>query len=219
MVQSLSDQGERSPLRIHTSNRAGTHHPQCGFDMVERSQPPLTQILQAAGKGDAAAAERLWPLVYEELRALAHAKMSHQQPGHTLQTTALVNEAYLKLVGSEEPGWEGRGHFFGAAAQAMRQILVDQARRKARVKHGGSRKQIELEESSATIEAPSDDMLTLDEALTDLEQIDPRKARLVMLRYFAGLTMEETAQALGVSVPTVERDWRYVKVWLYDRLR
>ena len=187
--------------------------------MVDTTGPSLTQILQAAGKGDAAAAERLWPLVYEELRALAHAKMSRQAPGHTLQTTALVNEAYLKLVGSNDPGWEGRGHFFGAAAQAMRQILVDQARKKARPKHGGDRQRSDLDEVSATIEPPTDDVLALDEALRELEQFDSRKSRLVMLRYFAGLTMEDTAQALGVSVPTVERDWRFVKVWLYDRLR
>ena len=187
--------------------------------MVESTGPPLTQILQAAGKGDAAAAGRLWTLVYDELRALAHARVSHQQPGQTLQTTALVNEAYLKLVGSNDPGWEGRGHFFGAAAQAMRQILVDQARRKARVKHGGDRQRLDLDESAATIEPPTDDVLALDEALRELEKIDPRKARLVMLRYFAGLTWEETAKALGVSIATAERDWRYVKVWLYDRLR
>jgi RNA polymerase sigma factor (TIGR02999 family) len=179
----------------------------------------LTQIIQAAGSGDAAAAERLWPLVYEELRALAHAKMARQQAGHTLQTTALVNEAYLKLVGSEDPGWEGRAHFFGAAAQAMRQILVDQARRKARVKHGGDMRRVDLDDSPATIEGPTDDVLALDKAITELEQIDPRKSRLVMLRYFAGLTMEDTAKTLGVSLPTAERDWRYVKVWLYDRLR
>jgi len=187
--------------------------------MVEPSRPPLTQILQAAGKGDAAAAKQLWPLVYEELRALAHARMSQQQPGQTLQTTALVNEAYLKLVGSDDPGWEGRGHFFGAAAQAMRQILVDQARRKKRAKHGGEFRRLDLEDVSSSIESPTDDILALDEALAELEQIDPRKTKMVMLRYFAGLTMEDTAKALGVSVPTVERDWRYAKVWLYDKLR
>jgi len=186
---------------------------------VDSESPPLTRILQAAGSGDAKAARQLWPLVYEELRALAHAKMARQQPGHTLQTTALVNEAYLKLVGSVDPGWDGRGHFFGAAAQAMRQILVDQARRKARVKHGGEHERVELDTSAATIDPPSVDVLALDEALGELEQIDERKSKLVMLRYFAGLTMEDTAKALGVSVPTAERDWRYVRVWLFDKLR
>ncbi len=185
--------------------------------MSESGNPPLTQVLQAAGEGDAGAARRLWSLVYEELRALAHAKL-RRMPGQTLQTTALVNEAYLKLVGSEDPGWEGRAHFFGAAAQAMRQILVDQARRKARVKHGGGMERVDLDEA-VSLEAPIDDMLALDEALAELEKIDSRKSRLVMFRYFAGLTMEDTAKALGVSVPTVERDWRYVKVWLYDKLK
>lgn len=186
--------------------------------MHETSGPLLTQILQAAAKGDATAANRLWPLVYEELRAVAHAQMSRQQPGQTLQTTALVNEAYLKLVGSDDPGWEGRCHFFGTAAQAMRQILVDQARRKARPKHGGDRVRVDLDAVPVAIEPMTDDILALDVAMRDLEQIEPRKARLVMLRYFAGLTMEESAKALGVSVPTAERDWRYAKVWLYDRL-
>lgn len=187
--------------------------------MPESGNAPLTRILQAVRRGDAEASDRLWPMVYEELRALAHARMSGQSPGHALQTTALVHEAYLKLVGSDDPGWEGRRHFFGAAAQAMRQILVDQARRKARIKHGGDFRRQDLDDGAAWIEAPVDDMLALDEALTELEAVDQRKARLVMLRYFAGLSMEETATALGVSVPTAERDWRYVKVWLYDRLR
>jgi RNA polymerase sigma factor (TIGR02999 family) len=187
--------------------------------MADSSSPPLTQTLRAAGNGDVAAAHRLWPLVYEELRALAHAKMSRQKPGHPLQTTALVNETYLKLVGVDDPGWEGRGHFFGAAARAMRQILVDQARHKARPKHGGGLRRIDLDEAAALIEGPTDNLLALDEALAELEQLDPRKLQMVMLRFFAGLTMEDTAQALGVSVATVERDWRYVKVWLYDKMR
>ncbi|MGI0149728.1 MAG: sigma-70 family RNA polymerase sigma factor [Thermoplasmata archaeon] len=187
--------------------------------MDQPQEMPITAVLRAATAGDRAAADQLLPLVYGELHSLAHARRAHQQPGQTLQTTALVHEAYLKLVGSGDPGWEGRGHFFGAAAQAMRQILVDQARRKARIKHGGDRQRVDLDEISPMIDPPTDDVLELDEALRELEQIDPRKARLVMLRYFAGLTMDETASVLGVSLPTAERDWRYVKVWLYDRLR
>ncbi len=188
--------------------------------MGPSDHPPLTQILEAASQGDAAAAAQIWPLVYDELRAIAHARIGQQGSGQTLHTTALVHEAYLKLVGSGDPGWDGRAHFFGAAAQAMRQILVDQARRKGRQKHGGQHARVDLDTAAAVVEidAPTDDILSLDEALTDLEKIDPRKSKLVMLRYFAGLTMEETAAALGVSLPTAERDWRYVKVWLYDRL-
>jgi RNA polymerase sigma factor (TIGR02999 family) len=165
-------------------------------------------MLKAAGSGDDAAAARLWPLVYEELRALAHAKMARQASGHTLQTTALVHEAYLKLVGSGDPEWEGRAHFFGAAAQAMRQILIDQARRKARAKHGGELHRVDLDDVTVSLNGPAPDLLALDEALRALETIDLRKAKLVELRYFGGLSMEE-----------VERDWRYVKVWLYDRLQ
>jgi RNA polymerase sigma factor (TIGR02999 family) len=187
-------------------------------ELTANTTGALTQILQAAGKGDRAAADQLWPLVYGELRELAHARMAQQGAGQTLQTTALVHEAYLKLLGSGDPGWEGRSHFFGAAAQAMRQILVDQARRKARPKHGGDRVRVDLDAAPLAIEPPTDDILALEEALTALEQFDPRKAKLVMLRYYAGLTMEETASALGVSRPTAERDWRYVKVWLYDKL-
>ncbi len=179
----------------------------------------VTQVLMAAAGGDRSAAEKLWPLVYEELRAMARARMGRQAAGQTLQTTALVHEAYLKLVGSADPGWEGRAHFFGAAAQAMRQILVDQARRRARPKHGGDRARIDLDDAPLAIDPPTDDVLALEEALTALEQIDPRKAKLVTLRYYAGLTMDEAASALGVSLPTAERDWRYAKVWLYDRLR
>jgi RNA polymerase sigma factor (TIGR02999 family) len=179
----------------------------------------LTALVQAAGRGDEAAAGQLLPLVYGELRAMARARMAYQRPGATLQTTALVHEAYLKLMGSGDPGWEERRHFFGAASQAMRQILVDQPRRKARPKHGGDRKRLDVDSTPVLIEPPTEDMLGLDEALGELEKIDPRKAQMVMLRYFTGLTMEETAELLGVSLATAERDWRYIKVWLSDRLQ
>ncbi len=138
--------------------------------------------------------------------------------GQTLQPTALVHEAYLRVIGKEDPGWEGRGHFFGAAAQAMRDILVDQARRKAALKHGGGRKRAGIDEAHLPIQPPSGRILALDEALKRLEAEDPRKGQIVNLRYFAGLTAKDTAAALGVSVGTVEREWRYIKAWLQVEL-
>ncbi len=177
----------------------------------------VTVILEAAARGDAKAASRLLPLVYTELRRLARGRMGRLSPGQTLQPTALVHEAYLRVVGDADPGWDGRGHFFAAAAQAMRQIIVEQARRKAAVKHGGGRERVDLAEATPAIQPPTDEVLALDETLKDLEKHSPRKAELVTLRYFGGLTMEEAAAALGVSVGTVERDWRYVKAWFHDR--
>jgi len=177
--------------------------------MAEQPVGKVTQILQAAAEGDPKAAEDLLPLVYSELRRLARARMAKIPPGNTLQATALVHEAHLRLVDSNEADWSGRGHFFAAAAQSMRQILVDQARRKARVKHGGDRQRIDVDNAELAIEPPSDDVLALDEALTHLECEDPRKAEIIKLRYFAGLTEEETAAALGVSAPTVRRDCRF----------
>jgi RNA polymerase sigma factor (TIGR02999 family) len=144
--------------------------------------------------------------------------MAKTPPGNTLQPTALVHEAYLRLIGKEDPGWNSRGHFFAASAQAMRRILVEQARRKRRLKHGGDRRRVDADDVGLAIEPPIEDMLALDEALTRLRDHDPRKADVVMLRYFAGLTIEETAKVLGVSEPTVERDWRFARVLLYDQL-
>jgi len=144
--------------------------------------------------------------------------MAKTPPGNTLQPTALVHEAFLRLIGSDQPNWDSRGHFFAAAAQAMRQILVEQARRKASAKHGGGRKRVDVERAEPVIEPPAEDLLALEEALTRLEQADRRKGRIVMLRYFAGLTTEETAAALGVSVPTVEREWRFIRTFLYTLL-
>jgi RNA polymerase sigma factor (TIGR02999 family) len=179
---------------------------------------PLTRVLTAASAGDRKAAAELLPLVYDELRHLARARLSRQPPGATLQPTALVHEAYLKLVGHADPGWDSRAHFFGAAAQAMRHILVDQARRKAALKRGGGEAK-RVEEFEFVAEPPSEDILALDEALTELETQDERKARIVMLHYFAGLTLEETAAALKVSVPTVQREWRITRRLLFERLR
>lgn len=186
--------------------------------MPDRPEGTVTRMLEAAGAGDARASAELLPLVYSELRRLARARMAKTPPGNTLQPTALVHEAFLRLVGSDEPSWNSRGHFFAAAAQAMRQILVEQARRKASVKHGGGRKRVDLEQVEPFIEPPAEDLLALDEALTRLEQADPRKGRIVMLRYFAGLAAEETAAALGVSVPTIEREWRFIRTFLYTLL-
>lgn len=171
-------------------------------------------------------AESLLPVVYDELRALARARLRHERQGQTLQATALVHEAYLRVVGDRDPGWNGRGHFFGAAALAMRRILVEQARRKGRIRHGGDQQKVEIDapregDSPAplpAIEPPSEDVLAVDEAVRRLEAEDPRKGQVVNLRYFAGLTAQETAAALGVSIGTVERDWRFIRAWLRTEL-
>ncbi|MBL8746408.1 MAG: sigma-70 family RNA polymerase sigma factor [Phycisphaerae bacterium] len=180
----------------------------------------VTLVLQAAAAGDRQAANDLLPLVYDELRALARARLAKAPPGNTLQATALVHEAYLKVVGESDPQWEGRGHFFGAAARAMRNILVDQARRKASVKHGGeARRANETPEIVAADDVKPEQMISLDASLSRLEAEDPRKAQVVMLRVFCGLTNEQTAGALGVSVPTVERDWRFARSWLQREVK
>jgi len=186
--------------------------------MSDSAQGMVTQVLRAVEAGDPAAAGELLPIVYEELRRLGRALMSKVPPGNTLQPTALVHEAYLRLVGREDPGWNSRGHFFAAAAQAMRRILVEQARRKARHKHGGGRKRLDADGIDIPIEMPAEDVLALDEALERLRQRDKRKCDVVMLRYFAGLTIEETAAVLGISEPTVERDWRFARALLHEQL-
>lgn len=178
----------------------------------------VSTILNEIGEGDRAAASRLLPLVYEELRRLAQQKLAHEKPGQTLQATALVHEAYLRLVGNEDrPQWAGRGHFFAAAAEAMRRILVENARRKQRGKHGGGRRRVDLD-SALALEAPEQDLVALDEALTRLAELEPLKAEVVKLRFFAGLTVPEAAQALDVSVATAERYWTFARVWLYAEL-
>ena len=144
--------------------------------------------------------------------------MLKEKPGQTIQPTALVHEAYMRVIGNEDPGWDGRGHFFAAAARAMRNILVDEYRRKGALKRGGGRRRLDLDEGDLAIESPQEDLLALDEALTRLERDDPRKGRIVNLRYFAGLSTEETAAALDVSVGTIEREWRYIKAWLRTQL-
>ena len=188
--------------------------------MVDRAAAEMTRMLEAAAAGDRNASADLLPLVYAELRGLARAQMAKTPPGNTLQPTALVHEAYLRVVGRENPSWNSRGHFFAAAAQAMRQILVDQARRKARIKRGARRARVGLTHVEPMIEPPSPDILGLDEAITRLEKEDPRKAKIVMLRYIAGLTEKETAAALELSAPTVRRECRFARallsVWLTD---
>ncbi|MCZ2401504.1 MAG: sigma-70 family RNA polymerase sigma factor [Phycisphaerae bacterium] len=178
----------------------------------------ITRTLMAASRGEPRAADELLPLVYDELRRLAHARLARAPRGTTLQPTALVHEAYLRLVGDRDPGWNGRAHFFAAAARAMRNILVDRARRKASVKHGGGRRRVAMDDADLPIELPNEDVLALDEALTRLEAADPRKARIVMLHYFGGLTLEETAEALDTSPRTVEREWRFTRAFLFTQL-
>lgn len=184
----------------------------------EPAQADVTQILASACAGDARSAERLLPLIYAELRRLAEARLRKSPPGNTLQPTALVHEAYLRLVRSDDAGWNGRNHFFGAAAKAMRDILVDQARRKAAQRHGGGRRRLDLVGLDPQTDDAPIDMLALDEALRRLEQQDRRKGQIVDLRYFAGLSVEETAAALELSVGTVEQEWRFIRRWLYAEL-
>jgi RNA polymerase sigma factor (TIGR02999 family) len=184
---------------------------------VEQSVAPLTALLQAADKGNPQAAAELLPLLYNELRRLAQAYLAKIPPGNTMQATALVHEAYARLVGTQDPGWQGRRHFFGAAARAMRNILVDQARSKATHKRGRHLKRVDLD-AGAVIMPASEDLLALNEALSRLERTDPRKAELVMLHHFAGLTMAETAEAMGVSLSTAEREWRFTRALLYEQL-
>jgi RNA polymerase sigma factor (TIGR02999 family) len=180
----------------------------------------LTHILCAIEQGDPHAAEQLWPLVYDELRKLAAQQLAQERPGQTLQATALVHEAYLRLVGpdpGQAPTWANRRHFFAAAAEAMRRILIDNARRKHSVRHGGGRQRLDLDETLC-LPGPRQDLLALDEALTRLAAKQPLKAELVELRFFAGLTMPEAAQALGVSLATAERYWTFARSWLYAEL-
>ncbi len=174
----------------------------------------VTQLLAAWSDGDRAALDRLMPLVYAELRRLAHHYMSRERPGHTLQTTALVNEAYLRLVDQEKMRWENRAHFFGIAARLMRQILVDHARSRQAAKRGGGQYRLSLSTVDRIASRPDVNLLALDEALSRLEAIDPQKSRIVELRYFGGLGIEETAEVIGLSPATVKRDWSMARAWL-----
>jgi RNA polymerase sigma factor (TIGR02999 family) len=176
----------------------------------------VTQILSQIEQGDPSAADQLLPLVYEELRKLAAAKLAHEKPGQTLQATALVHDAYLRLVDVDKAQhWDSRGHFFAAAAEAMRRILVETARRKKRIKHGGEFERVALDGEQLAVELPVDDLLAIDEALAKLEESDEQAARLLKLRYFAGLSVEQAAEVLGISARTAYRNWIYARAWMY----
>jgi RNA polymerase sigma factor (TIGR02999 family) len=181
----------------------------------------VTHILSQIESGDPQAAEQLLPVVYDELRKLAAQKLSQEQPGQTLQATALVHEAYLRLVGPVVPGrqWEGRGHFFAAAAEAMRRILINRARDKGRQKRGGDLRRVDLDAIEIALDTPAEDLLALDEALQQLAATDKLCANLVQLRFFAGLTLGEAALALGMPRRTADRHWAYARAWLFDRLK
>jgi len=177
----------------------------------------VTRILHAMEQGNGRAIDELLPAVYQELRQLAAQKLSREKPGQTLQATALVHEAYLRLAGAEDRTWKGRTHFFAAAAEAMRRILIENARRKHRLKRGGDRQRVD--EAEIVIEGPSEDLLALDEALSRLAEIDTTKADLVKLRYFAGLTLEQAAEVLELSPTTAKRHWTYARAWLYKAVK
>jgi RNA polymerase sigma factor (TIGR02999 family) len=180
----------------------------------------VTRILNAIEQGDVKAADELLPLVYEELRHLATRKMSRESPGQTLQATALVHEAYIRLVGSEAQNWKGRTHFFTAAAEAMRRILIENARRKQRLKRGGGgQKKVVLKDAEPAVAEPAEDIVALNEALEKLALEDPTKANLVKLRYFAGLTVKQAAEMLDISQATAERYWSYARVWLFYEIK
>lgn len=178
----------------------------------------ITRILEEARDGDNEATNRLLAAVYSELRRLASIKLAREQPGHTLQATALVHEAYLRLLGVDAGRWENSAHFFGAAAEAMRRILVESARRKARLKHGGGLQKREVSESDAILLSDPIDLIGLDDALEKLKQEDPQKAELVKLRYFAGLTVKQAGKVLGISRATADRYWTFARTWLYNEM-
>ena len=180
----------------------------------------VTRLLDAAAAGEPGAADRLLPLVYDELRALAAARLAHEPPGQTLDATALVHEAYLRVVGAKpQAAFDGRGHFFAAAAEAIRRILVDNARRKRAVKHGGGLNRHDAADVPLAAPEPAEDLVALDEALDRFAAVEPTKAELVKLRYFAGLTIEEAAAALGISPATAKRHWAYSRAWLFREVR
>lgn len=189
-----------------------------GKKNMETSSQSVSYLLQRWSVGDSAALEELLPLVYAELRRMAHRYMGQQPAGHTLQTTALIHEVYLRLLGQEEKRWENRAHFFGVAAQAMRHILVDYARARHAAKRGGEAHAVSLEEAAVVSAERAAELVALDDALAELAQLSPRQSRVVELRYFGGLSGAEAAQVLQVSTDTVTRDWRQAKAWLYRTL-
>jgi RNA polymerase sigma factor (TIGR02999 family) len=191
--------------------------------MMTISADDLTGLLIEWGQGDKAALDRLTPLVYDEIRRIAHRYVQREREGQTLQTTALVNEAYLRLAGSANITWQNRAHFYAVTAQVMRRILIDHARRRQYVKHGGETQRVAFEVAISEVGLMSQpraaELLALDEALDELARLDPRKSRVVELRYFGGLSLKETAKVLEVSLMTVRRDWRAAKAWLFRRMK
>ncbi|MEK6300086.1 MAG: sigma-70 family RNA polymerase sigma factor [Acidobacteriota bacterium] len=183
------------------------------------SQSEVTQLLREWGNGDKAALDLLVPVVYQELRRLARYYMSRERPGHTLQTSALVNEAYMRLVDYRDMRWQNRAHFFAVAAQAMRRILVDHARKRDFAKRGGGAVKVSFDETAIVSRKQDANLIALDDALTTLEAFDPRKSRIVELRYIGGLNIEETAEVLDISPATVQREWRAAKAWLYRAIK
>ena len=185
---------------------------------MEPSSKSITQLLVEWRNGDVTALDKLTPLVYEEMRRLANHYMRRERQGHTLQTSALVNEAYIRLVDHKNMRWENRAHFFAVAAQAMRRILVDHARSRNYAKRGGEAEKVELDEGAVVAEERAAELIALDDVLMDLARLDPRKSQLVELRYFGGLSIDETAEALGIAPVTVRREWRKAKAWLHRAL-
>ena len=178
----------------------------------------MTQVLQAIGRSEEGACEKLLPLVYAELRRLAGARMSHEKPGQTLQPTALVHEAWLRLVSDGDRTWENRGHFFSAAAEAMRRILIERARQKSRLKHGGGQARLNIDDLDLAETTPDDKVLLVDEALARLKVEDPELERIVVLKFFAGLSNEEIAETVGLSKRTLDRQWAYARAWLFRNI-
>ena len=208
-----------APLRVELSDYEFVEG---AFEAIgyNRAMSDVTRILIAIERGDENASAKLLPLVYQELRKLASVKLAKEKPGQTLQPTMLVHEAYVRLVDVAHPQkWNGRGHFFGAAAEAMRRILVEKARQKQSRKHGGHMRRVDLDVATAAIENPVEDLLALDDALTQFEQQWPDKAKLVKLKYFAGLTIPEASEAMGISTATAERYWKFARAWLHSQLK
>ncbi len=186
--------------------------------MTTLSPHEVTELLIEWQRGDATALDKLTPLVYDEIRRIAHRYLKRERNGHTLQTTELVNEAYMRLLGTQRIDWQNRAHFFGVTAQVMRRILIDHARRRRYAKHGGEARQVSLENAAVMSRQRATELILLDEALTELARIDPRKSRVVELRYFGGLSLDETAEVLQISLMTVRREWRSAKAWLYKEV-
>lgn len=187
--------------------------------MKTQAAENLTELLLEWREGDKAALDRLMPLVYDELRRIAHRYVQHERDGHTLQTSALVNEAYLRFAGQRKVDWQNRAHFFAVTAQVMRHILIDHARRRRYAKHGGEVRQIPIQDATEMSLQRANELIALEEALDELAKLDRRKSQVVELRYFGGLSLEETAEVLEISLMTVRRDWRAAKAWLYRSMK